>query len=70
MIWTTHKPTQPGWYWYRWGIYKSVVKLEFGEYGILLVVHDEFVLVPLDDRFEWSGPIPEPTERYERETQP
>ena len=75
--WTTNKPTQPGPYWYK--------DKEFGPVIVDIILSDGVLFVNCgwgeDGRIpvseygygiyvEWAGPIPEPAERDERETQP
>lgn len=70
MTWTTEKPTQPGWYWYKKGRHRpfivEIFKGEiFGYHGTdgkeLIVDQNEFVR-DLDSRVrkmngQWAGPI-------------
>lgn len=76
MTWTTTRPTQPGWYWWRRykgkrsyevevrngrGVLRGNQFLEVWWNGEMVAKFDQPV------RGEWAGPIPEPTERDERE---
>lgn len=76
MTWTTQKPTKPGWYWYR--ELEVGPKIRFPRIremtyanGVLMsysgMTHPSIVA---NTEGEWAGPIPEPTERDEREEQP
>lgn len=69
MMWTTDKPTTPGWYWWRhrhgwkadasWTVPK-IVKV-VNKAGLLMVCAWCQLGNMLDG--EWAGPIPEPEER-------
>lgn len=69
MIWTTEKPTQPGWYWCRWfDEYEYgepfTCYLDHNDDDILCVIQLEFAWLPLDEFGvrQWAGPIPHPEE--------
>lgn len=80
MTWTTNKPTQPGWYWWRRykktkaykvevrkrrGVLRGDQWLEVWWNGEIVARFDSPVPGPVPG--DWAGPIPEPTERDERE---
>ena len=59
MIWTTKKPTKPGWYWYRGECDRDTVKVlhyidDDGD-GPYLATSEDVALSDLDG--EWAGPV-------------
>ena len=50
MTWTSEKPTQPGWYWWR---------LEQGKPEMIVEVRDPRYLEDLREA-EWAGPLEKP----------
>lgn len=63
MQWTTEKPTEPGWYWWRLDERKSpIVFLRCGDnFHTVIDLYDGWDGTSPDGG-EWSGPIPEPEE--------
>ncbi len=66
MTWTTQKPTQPGWYW--WRIYDD----EPWQVVQVCVKGDRIFHKRIGSQFEidtskgaWSGPIKEPEEHHD-----
>ena len=62
MIWTTEKPTKPGWYWYRSECDGHTVKVihyidDDGD-GPYLATSEDLALNDLDG--EWAGPVEPP----------
>lgn len=67
LIWSSRKPTQPGWYWYRDLSQPETVGI------IQLMVHQDGHLMDLEDfgsrpltheyyeTFEWAGPLEPPS---------
>ena len=73
MIYTTQTPTQPVWYWWRNEYKRAARLLEITDahikgHGFFVVGAYTKSMVAIGG--EWAGPIPEPTERDDRETQP
>ena len=67
MTWTPNKPTQPGWYWYRFKGNSSWLEVrEILEGGFWSTEDEsgctEYINVN-ELHGEWAGPIPEPEER-------
>ena len=71
MTWSTDKPTQPGWYWYRGNDYfdEDVIVEVKDSIGELCVFHYRFIAQGEDEvcpepiesfRGQWAGPIPMP----------
>lgn len=58
LVWSTEKPTEKGWYWWR--------REGWSERITYVTVHDgcwfEHLSLPLN-QCEWAGPIPRPKER-------
>ena len=73
MIWTTTKPDQPGWYWWRCAPdaqpkcdeVRFIAGLGLSWYGGRV-----WLKIAIKGGEWWPEPIPEPIERDERETQP
>ncbi len=68
MIWTTKKPTKPGWYWYRGesdGHTEKVLHFidDDGD-GPYLATSDDLALNDLDG--EWAGPVEPPLQNQSR----
>ena len=66
MIWTTDKPTKPGWYWWRTqGTEASVVRIIHTDEGGLIIQFETGHCTHLHTvRGEWSStPVPEPEEQ-------
>lgn len=62
MKWTKNKPKDPGWYWWRYGIWsgKAPVRVTIIQ-GELWVDGDGAGTGLLTEwRGQWAGPIPEP----------
>lgn len=68
MSWTTKKPTQPGWYWWRtyndepWEVVEVCVnnnRMFHKRIGRTVEIDSS--------KGEWSGPLPEPDEPTERD---
>lgn len=62
MIWTTEKPTRPGWYWARNKTrVPQIVEVEANKHGDLH--YGIYTLRHYGSNLEWAGPIPEPEEQ-------
>lgn len=67
MKWTTEPPNKIGYYWLKFILHSTVVKVvadEDGDLGIYMAGNPELYYL-FDDRLKqckWSGPIPEPEE--------
>ena len=57
MVWTTEKPTKPGWYWRRVGIDVIVTYVDSDD------LFRGLQRSGFDTGGEWAGPIPEPEGR-------
>lgn len=56
MKWTTEKPTEPGWYWYRTSRQQLIV--EVVRLREKMYVHNGHIADDLDDYTgEWQGPL-------------
>ena len=72
MTWTSEPPTKSGWYWIRLnGIEAHIVRInEYAEQGkkyLTISAVGENYAIPIERltikfKYEWAGPIPEPTE--------
>lgn len=68
MIWTTEKPTKPGWYWWR-DPYKNnrapeVCRVMDRKGQLIAYFNDDSIyLTEFTQPCEWAGPIPEPEEQ-------
>jgi hypothetical protein len=70
MIWTTEKPTQPGWYFWRkpsLSTYPTMVLVQFApdQRSLYALLHNrntgqEGQLVSLLESAQWAGPIEPP----------
>ena len=68
LIWTTKKPTKPGWYWYRGECDGHTVKVIYyidddGD-GAYLATSEDLALTDLDG--EWAGPVEPPLQGQSR----
>lgn len=65
MKWTSDKPTQPGWYWWRSQVFPILTMfhvIETSDYHFFVDNWGGGSMSTLDMDGQWSGPLEPPTE--------
>jgi hypothetical protein len=65
MRWTREKPTQPGWWWWRYEAGRKASVMHISEdhiHGMNVFTVGTLVLFLQEVPGEWAGPVPEPEE--------